>query len=453
MKTPHSVKTLALVAAFTLVATAGCSADGARENNTDAQSTMDSAATADMSVGEDGTEQNDTGQDDAGQDDAGQDVATELDGGVTDATTVGEEPYDAKLKLPQTMFAYANQPLPAHFKTETMGMHGQTALVDDDNTPAHNPITNAGATLGRVLFYDKNLSQNRTVACASCHKPEFGFSDDRVLSKGFDGGDTARHSMGLTQARYYRVKRFFWDQRAATLEDQVLMPFQDPVEMGMTLKTLAARANAAKYYPALFKAAFGDPKITTERMSLALAQFVRSMVSTGSKYDEGRAKVTSRSADFPNFTAEENLGKKLFVNPPTMGGKRCFTCHGGEGFVTMKATTNGLDADASKDKGYGEVTGQQSDMGTFKAPSLRNVALRAPYMHDGRFKDLAAVIDHYSSGIQPNPNLAPPLFISNGKATQLTMTATEKKAIIAFLKTLTDIKMTQDPKFSDPFVK
>lgn len=438
MKTSSPLKTLALIGA--LAAIGACSTGASGTAGEGADTTSDSGA--------DGSLANDV---DTDQDIGALDGAASADAVEDDSGRAAEAPYDAKLKLPATLFDYANQAIPAHFKTETMGMHGQTSLVADDNTPAHNPITNAGATLGRVLFYDKNLSQNRTVACASCHKPELGFSDDRVLSKGFDGGETARHSMGLTQARYYRGKRFFWDQRAATLEDQVLMPFQDPVEMGMTLASLEARAKAAKYYPALFEAAFGDPEITTERMALALAQFVRSLVSTGSKYDEGRAQVTSRSEDFPNFTAEENLGKKLFVMPPPMGGKRCFACHGGEGFVTMTATTNGLDADPSKDPGFGAVTGQSSDMGTFKAPSLRNVALRAPYMHDGRFKDLAAVIDHYSGGIQPNPNLAPPLFISNGQATQLTMTATEKKALVAFLHTLTDLKMTQDPRFSDPF--
>ncbi len=382
-----------------------------------------------------------------GEDGAGADAGAQQD------VTV-EGPFTAKLNLPASSFNYADPNLPNHFKTETLGFHGQVPLMNADTTPANNPTTDTGATLGRVLFYDKNLSKNRTVACASCHKAEFGFSDNAVLSKGFDGGDTGRHSMGLTQARFYGPKSFFWDQRAKSLEEQVLMPFQDPVEMGMTLDTLAARANAADYYPALFKAAFGDEQITTERISLALAQFVRSMVSTGSKYDLGRKKVSKRSDDFPNFTAEENLGKKLFVMPPPMGGKGCFVCHSGEGFIATEATSNGLDLTPSTtDVGVGGVTKQPSDSGTFKVPSLRNVALRAPYMHDGRFATLEAVIEHYSTGVQASPNLGVPFFANNGKVTQLNMTDLHKAALVAFLKTLTDVAMTQDPKFSDPFVK
>ena len=352
------------------------------------------------------------------------------------------------IELPETLDNYAVIETPAHFEVETERFHQQQPLSTTDNTPASNPITDQGATLGRVLFYDPNLSANRTVSCSSCHVAEHGFSDDRVLSVGFEGGDTGRHSMGLTNARYYVGGQFFWDQRAATLEEQVLMPFQDQVEMGMTLETLVERVEGARYYPSLFEAAFGDTEVTPERISKALAQFVRSIVSVNSRYDQGRAQVAARSADFPNFTAQENLGKFLFSSPPPRGGVGCFACHQGEGMVPATATTNGLDATIT-DAGYGEVTGLAVHQGTFKVPSLRNIELTAPYMHDGRFATLEEVIDHYSEGVQASPNLTGPLSASF----QFNMTDDEKAALVAFLKTLTDRDLVEDPKFSDPFVK
>lgn len=349
--------------------------------------------------------------------------------------------------LPDVPFQYEEVRLPAHFQVETERFHGQQPMVAADNTPEHNPITNQGATLGRVLFYDVNLSSNRTVACASCHVAENGFSDPRVLSLGFDGGETGRHAMGLTNARFYGQGRFFWDQRAATLEDQVLMPFQDPVEMGMTLDGVVARVSEADYYPGLFEAAFGDSGMTSERISLALAQFVRSMVSTTSRYDEGRSMVANRSDDFPNFSDQENLGKRLFSNPPPRGGMGCFACHQGEGFIAARAESNGLDADPSVDPGFGKLTNLSGDMGTFKVPSLRNVAVRAPYMHDGRFASLIDVINHYSDGVEDSPNVRPPLSMGH----QENMSQQQKDALVAFLMTLTDDVMLSDPKFSDPF--
>lgn len=360
-------------------------------------------------------------------------------------------PADEPLELPTGLANYADPALPEHFSVETLGFHGQRPLLDADNTPADNPTTDAGATLGRVLFYDVNLSQNRTVACGSCHSADNGFSDDEVLSAGFDGGETGRHSMGLTNARFYGPGRFFWDQRAETLEDQVLMPFQDPVEMGMTLTEVEDRVRERADYEGLFEAAFGDPAISSERISLALAQFVRSMVSFTSPYDEGRAAVDSRSAPFPNFTDEENEGKRLFVTRPPDGGLGCFVCHQGEGFIAVEATNNGLDANSDDDAGYGEVTGAPGDAGTFKVPSLRNVADRAPYMHDGRLQTLEEVVDHYSEGVQDHPNLGMPLGAAGSNGPQVNLTGAEKAALVAFLRTLSDPEMLADDKFSDPF--
>lgn len=184
-----------------------------------------------------------------------------------------------------------------------------TSVNGIDNNPANNTITNNGATLGRVLFYDKNLSVNKTISCASCHNASFGFSDTAVLSKGFAGGRTGRHSMSLINARFYQRGRFFWDERAATLEEQVLMPFQDQTEMGMTIPTLLQRVREQAFYAPLMNNAFGDTAINSNRIALALAQFVRSIVSSSSKYDVGRAQTNNPVANFANFTAEENEGK------------------------------------------------------------------------------------------------------------------------------------------------
>jgi cytochrome c peroxidase len=301
--------------------------------------------------------------------------------------------------------------------------------------------------LGRVLFYDVELSANGTIACASCHRAEFGFSDDRVLSLGFEDGETGRHSMGLTNARFYAPGKFFWDQRAETLEDQVLMPFQDPVEMGMTLDTLVAAVKGRDFYPPLFEGAFGDDEVTPERISMALAQFVRSLVSYGSRYDEGRAEVASATVEFPNFTEEENLGKQIFMNTP-MGpnGAGCAVCHQGETMSASAAENNGLDGDSDDDSGYGGVTGAAADMGTFKVPSLRNIAVRVGFMHDGRFTTLREVVDHYGDSVQAHPNLGMPLNMH-----EMNLSEVERDALVAFLETLTDEQMLNDPKFADPF--
>lgn len=184
-----------------------------------------------------------------------------------------------------------------------------TSILGLDNTPANNQLTNEGALLGRVLFYDKNLSKNASISCASCHQQSKGFSDNRTLSKGFLNGDTRRHSMTLVNLKYYQRSRFFWDERAATLEDQVLIPFQDAVEMGMTLDEVVNAVKSKEIYPILFQRAFGSTEINSDKISKALAQFVRSIVSFSSKYDAGRSASANMGAPFANFTPEENNGK------------------------------------------------------------------------------------------------------------------------------------------------
>ncbi|MGB0132327.1 cytochrome-c peroxidase, partial [Dokdonella sp.] len=345
-------------------------------------------------------------------------------------------------------------PLPAYFFVPAVpGSPTQIAVVDHDNTPGSNPTTNAGAALGRVLFHDPNLSLNQTVSCASCHEQARGFSDPRALSVGFDGGRTRRHSMGLTNARFYQRGRAFWDERAVSLEAQALMPIQDAVEMGMSLPELENRLATVSYYPALFDAAFGDPGISADRIGKALAQFVRSLVSITSRYDQGRAMVANFNQPFPNFSTLENQGKTLFLTAPQAGGAGCGGCHATEAFVNDQngPINNGLDANSSTDQGAFETFGTPNFLGSFKAPSLRNIGVRAPFMHDGRFSTLAQVVEHYNSGVMPHQNLDRRLRLPNGSPIRLNLTQAQKNALVAFMNTLTDSAFLSDPRYSDPF--
>jgi len=365
---------------------------------------------------------------------------------------VYEPTEESVLNLPETPFDYASLNLPSHFTTNAGGPL-PTSVNGTDNTPANNAITNDGATLGRVLFYDKKLSINGTIACASCHKQDKGFSDDATLSLGFNGGTTGRHSMTLINARFYQRGRFFWDERATTLEEQVLMPFQDPVEMGMTLEQVVSKVQEQTYYPELFQKAFGSTEITSDKISKALAQFIRSIVSYSSKYDQGRAMVANPGANFPNFTTEENTGKNIFFQTIPNGGGACFGCHTTEAFISANPgpQNNGLDAASTTDLGAGAVFNNPIFVGRFKTTSLRNIELTAPYMHDGRFATLEEVVEHYNSGIQAHPTLSPALTDTNGNPVRLNLTSSEKAALVAFLKTLTDNSASTEIKWSNPF--
>lgn len=333
--------------------------------------------------------------------------------------------------LPATLAGYADADiaLPRHF---TSGPGNPAAA---DNTPPGNPVTNAGATLGRVLFYDRRLSANDSVSCGSCHQQARGFADAARFSAGFQGGRTTRHSMGLANSRWYSRGRFFWDERAATLEAQVLVPIQDATEMGMTIPQLVTKLSTASFYGPLFTAAFGDPQVTGDRIARALAQFVRAMASYRSKYDSAFVNGV------PNFaatlSAQEELGRTLYE-----GRARCVVCHGTVAHVSDTIHNNGLDA-VVVDAGAGN--------GRFKSPSLRNVTVRAPFMHDGRFATLREVIDHYDTGVRDSPNLSPALRGPDGTPRRLNLTEPEKQALLAFLGALTDDALLNDSKFADPF--
>jgi cytochrome c peroxidase len=359
---------------------------------------------------------------------------------IDELDNVLNEDFSDVLAIPATHFNYSNPNLPAHFRANN--------VQNIDNTPNNNPVTDAGATLGRVLFYDKQLSANNTVACASCHLQEDGFADTRRLSTGFLGGATGRNSMGLANARYYNNGRFFWDERANSLEAQVLMPIQDEVEMGLTLSELVAKIQATDYYQPLFQDAFGSAEVTENGISRALSQFIRSMVSYQAKFDIGAAQVNNiGNNDFPNFTQLENLGKELFFS----GRTQCSNCHETVTFSGDQARNNGLDAFIS-DEGVGGVNGTNQDRGKFKVNSLRNIALTAPYMHDGRFATLRDVVQFYNNGIQNSPTLDNRLRVQNGQVRRMNLNGQEIDAIVAFLNTLTDEEFVTDEKFSNPFV-
>ncbi len=361
--------------------------------------------------------------------------------------------FNGILNLQQQLFNYSSLNIPEYFE-ESSG-----SLPHQDNTPENNPVTDAGATLGRVLFYDKNLSANNTISCASCHQQEKGFSDPARFSVGLNGETTKRNSMTLINSRWYQKKGFFWDERAATLEDQVLMPIQDHVEMGLELSELVNKLEELTYYSTLFNKAFGSPEITTDRIALSLAQFTRSIVSLDSKFNQavradGLDEVPeTEMVALSTLTEQENVGLDIFFNYAT-----CGYCHMGPAHVADSMKNNGLQLNYA-DKGKAEWTGNPNDNGLFKPPSLANIAQTAPYMHDGRFETLMDVVNHYNSNIQAHSNLNFRLTTEDrdgtvgGTPLVLELDQEQKEALVAFLKTFTDEKLSQEEKYSNPFIE
>lgn len=350
-----------------------------------------------------------------------------------------EVPVLSQPVLPDSPFAYSELEFPdAWLEDPALQLFGGFG--------ADLEVTDAGATLGRVLFYDPQLSIDGTVSCATCHQQARAFSDPVAKSTGVSGNPTHRNAMALFNFRYQR--RMFWDLNTVGLENQVLQPIEHPDEMAMDLAALPAHLTEIPYYPALFEAAFGDEEATLEKVQSALAQFLLTFQSYSARFDAGLEN------DFANFTASELHGKEIFFN----GQTRCNQCHSGKNLFSTQPFINGLELDyaAAGDAGVGDLSGDPFDDGRFKTVSLRNIGLTAPYMHDGRFATLREVVDFYSDGIQPHPYLDERLgengFGSPGQAPyQLNLTETERDALVDFLQTFDDTVMVSAEWLSNPF--
>jgi len=324
------------------------------------------------------------------------------------------------------------------------------------NVPADNPLTEEAVELGRRLFYDPRLSANGKVSCSTCHIQRLAFTDGRTTSVGVSGRPLESNSMTLANLMW-GPQRFFWNGRVATLEEQALVPLQDADEMAQDLEKLVAELGADASYKELFETAYGE--IRSAAIARALASFQRTLISANSRYDQFlRGEIT--------LDAQEELGRKLFMAHPdvkvSLRGANCIDCH--SQFLTSGSSArydgfsnNGLDDEAHLQPGLQTLTGKPAHRGMFKVPSLRNIALTAPYMHDGRFKTLEEVLDHYDSGVKNSSTLSPliveadnPAAVAKGKIS-LHLTAGEKAAIIAFLHTLTDQDFVTAERFSDPF--
>jgi cytochrome c peroxidase len=369
-------------------------------------------------------------------------------------TPVPTVSHEHLLNLPDVLYNYSDVALPAYFLSNDNGPV-PSSVNGFDNTPDTNPITNAGATLGRVLFYDVSLSANRTTACGTCHRPENSFADSSPFSTGLYGQPTRRNSMTLINNRFYKRGHFFYDERAATLEDQALMPIVDVREMDLTMAQITQRVQQESYYPALFTAAFGSTQVTNEKIADALSQFIRSMVVFNAKYDMGRAQVANMLDDFPNFSEQENRGKQLFLTPVNQGGVGCYACHTTEAFVSPASgpVNNGLDLVSTTDLGaFEHYTDKPELRGAYKIPTLRNINLTGPYMHDARFKTLAQVIEFYNTGVQNHAQLSPLLKGTDGLPRKLNLSEADKLALLRFLFTLSDNSVFSDPRWLDPFI-
>lgn len=322
------------------------------------------------------------------------------------------------------------------------------------------PIERDRALLGRVMFYDKNLSKDGKVSCASCHKQEIGFSDDRVVSLGVNGTAGDRNSIALASVAsfvaYYGTDinpggiPFFWDNRANTAKDQNRGSLSNPKEMNMHDEDVVAAVQQQPYYEPLFKKAYGgSSEVSIQKINESIAEFVNSMGSYRSKFDKEADAVGNANSIYvntlPGLTASENRGFTLYK-------AKCASCHSANmGRPVKFRSNNGIDASFNvADLGVGGLSGNDFEKGLFKVPTLRNIALSAPYMHDGRFATLEEVLEHYSTGIKSHPNLDNDLK-SNGSPVKMNFTATDKQDLIAFLNTLTDHEFIADKRFSNPF--
>lgn len=336
-----------------------------------------------------------------------------------------------------------------------------TQLPQNVVLPTNNPMTVEGVDLGRKLFYEVKLSSNNTMSCGSCHQQSKAFTDGRAKAVGVDGIAHQRNAMSLVNLLW--EPNLNWDGAATSLETQARVPLENPVEMHQRLTDGVAKLQQTSLYPPLFAAAFGSSTITEENVLKALAQFERTLISSNSRYEQSLLPTG------PRLTQDELKGKVLFFNHPGEGGNTsarggsCDHCHNGNTFLFTSTNfaapggatqyfNNGLALSA--DLGRFGVTGVAADRGKFRVPTLRNIALTAPYMHDGRFQTLEEVVEHYNEHIDA-ATADPILLLSNptinGSLGPLGLTATEKRQLVAFLRTLTDSTFIKDQRFSNPF--
>lgn len=314
-------------------------------------------------------------------------------------------------------------------------------------SPVDNPLTQEGAELGRHLFYEKALSLDNTMSCGSCHQQSKAFTDGRARAVGVNGAQHARSAMPLQNLLW--EPKLTWDGASTSLELQARTPIENAVELHQPLAVGVTRLQKITKYPSLFGKAFGSTEITEERVLKALAQFERTLISGNSRYDRFRRNEVL-------LTDDEKKGAQLFSIHPTgrLRGGNCGDCHSGSMQTDHNFRNNGLDA-TFMDSGLAGITGLPTDRGKFRVPSLRNIALTAPYMHDGRFATLEEVMNHYNEHIVLNsPNIDPLILNTTNdprqQSNQLELTPQEKTLIIKFLHTLTDSTFIQNPSFSEP---
>ena len=323
-------------------------------------------------------------------------------------------------------------------------------VLDVGNFPApaiaqDNPLTKEGVALGRMLFYEPLLSKDGSMTCASCHRQADAFTDTAKFSTGVQGKMGGRQAMAVFNMAW-NTNEFFWDGRAHLLRDQSILPIQDPLEMDETLENVVSKLSASQKYRDQFTRVFGSDEINSLRVSLALEQFMNSIVSNNSKYDQVKAGEAT-------YSESEKRGRDLFfleynAFDSANSGADCAHCHGGLNFANNRYVNNGLDGNALSDLGQFNVTKREGDKGKFKITSLRNIELTFPYMHDGRFTTLEEVVEHYNSGIKASNTLDPAL--ENTRQTGLRLTEQQKADLDSFVKTLTDNSLQTNNAYSDP---
>ena len=313
--------------------------------------------------------------------------------------------------------------------------------------PPDNPMTVEGVKLGRFLFWEKALSSDHSMSCGNCHKPPTSFSDDDTFSEGVTGELGTRQSMPLINLGWHQF--FFWDGRAITLEEQILEPVENPVEMNNTWENAVADVKAKSIYPPMFEAAFGTPEVDRYRISKAIAQFIRTMISGDSKWDKAqRGELFLTTEEAEGFELFKREGAPEEITDPSQYGGDCLHCHkwSTNHFTDFVFHNNGIDS-LFTDLGRGEVTGNPLDFGKFKTPTLRNIEFSGPYMHDGRFTTLEEVIDHYNSGGHPSETIDP---FMKYQGLGLQLLPIHKQQLLAFFQTLTDTAFVNNPDFQDP---